>query len=334
MHLLYRDPTTTNGFCMFSNSLFTRTMNNQLNNNESIIPGLTENHFTCIKVKNDNECTTRSRRRGQSHRCSPTLTKAKVYGDGKNFYFCWTATSSCGKQKYYMQATGNIIESTQWNNSPKWWGFECRCSCKAFSEQEKLTIRENYMVNYVCDHLQSALEGSVDPKYCTEVTSAGDQRIPLQDIAIPRRENIPAPSDHKKVTIPGLAEDHFISEFTELICRSHPSATKVQIDSQSGDFDIHWKARGRGDAFYKLRAAGNIVELEKSYGAQQWWGFSVSCNCPNFLRQRHRCDASGWTENYVCQHLGRALESAIDKTYISFDDNSSSVNATFLVDSF
>jgi predicted SprT family Zn-dependent metalloprotease len=233
-----------------------------------------------------------------------------------------------------MQATGNIAESTQqWNNSPKWWGFECRCSCTAFSEQEKRTIRENYMVNYVCDHLQSALEGSVDPtKYCTaEVTSAAaDQRMPLQDIAIPRRINNPPPSDHKKVTIPGLAEDHFMSEF---LCRSQPSATKVQIDSQSGDFDIHWKVRGRGDAFYKLRAAGNIVELEKSDVAQQWWGFSVSCNCPNFLRQRHRCDASGWTENYVCQHLGMALENAIDKTYISYDDDSSSVNATFLVDS-
>ncbi|KAL3929254.1 MAG: hypothetical protein SGBAC_012294 [Bacillariaceae sp.] len=124
-----------------------------------------------------------------------------------------------------------------------------------------------------------------------------------------------------QIIIPGLTRLHFIDDSTWCTCRRAPIVTKADID-KGGEFTVHWQATGEIDdddenECYNLRASGNIKQLEKEDGPQ-WWGFSVSCDCPEFLRQRLRCDTeSGWTQNFVCPHVGRALELARDPERMS-----------------
>ena len=284
------------------------------------IPGLKREHFKC-DVSDEFQ-----------RLCIPTLTKSKVYSDGQSFYFAWTASYG-RKEKYYLQATGNITKGDQWKgNGPKWWGFECRCSCPQFAEQETKTIASNYMEHHVCHHLQIALELCVDLMASKGASSPTSVTAPLppslpappsmeeEETGVFKSRTVsPVRKTHtmEQVIIPRLTRFHFIDDSTRSTCRRAPTVTKAVVDKKGGEFEVRWQATGGSDdddenKCYNLRASGNIKQLEKLEGPQ-WWCFSVSCDCADFLRQRLRCDTeSGWTQNYVCPHLGRALDLARD----------------------
>ncbi|CAJ1963733.1 unnamed protein product [Cylindrotheca closterium] len=299
------------------------------------IPGLKREHFTCDFEEDD-----------EHQLCIPTMTKSKIYSDGQSFYFSWTASYG-RRQKYYLQATGNIAKGDQWkNNGPKWWGFECRCSCPGYAEQEQKTIDSNYMEHHVCHHLQIALELCVDlmankePPSPTSVVERPTTEVDERTLSLPappsmeetivpvtQRESPTKDNEYDaQIIIPGLTRLHFIDDSTRCKCRRAPILKAADIDQKCGEFEVHWQAAGEigdddEDECYNLRASGNIKQLEKVDGPQ-WWGFSVSCDCPEFLRQRLRCDTeSGWTENFVCPHLGRALELATDPEQMKKGNN-------------
>jgi len=154
--------------------------------NGQLTPGLTRKHFV-YNTKDE-----------EDQLCIPTLTKAKVYSEGQIFYFGWTA--SYGKREnYYLQATNNILQCERWKgNSPKWWGFECRCSCPDFAKQKWKTIDSNYMET-ICYHLQIALELCVDLRSRdklsspTSFVSPGRPPLPQQssgEIGIRKRRTV------------------------------------------------------------------------------------------------------------------------------------------------
>lgn len=286
------------------------------------IPGLERDHFT-----RENH-----RRQVASSFRRPTLTKSKVYQDGKTFYFSWTAESH-GEEIYYLQATGNVCDSKNVSYAPKWWGFECRCTCREFQEQESKTVKSNYMKNHVCKHLDSALESSLDPG----ISKSGPIPSYEEDIEAPHlaEENIDSPTRNtdgletkRSLRIPGLTELHFTNDSTRMICSDVPAISRVEIDHEKGDFDVEWVSNGTGGFNYEVHASGNILNLQKKIATPHWWGFTVSCDCPDFHRQRKRCRAKGFSQNFVCQHLGAALTSAIDDEKKDKRVNS---YATFLV---
>jgi hypothetical protein len=318
-----------------------------------MIPGLTRSHFTRKSQISDAPYY-------DNDDGKISLTKAKIYMDGSSFYFCWNVTSSEGyhnkkNKTFYLQATGNIQETEATSSSiqpPKWWGFECRCSCPEFCKiSEKRTIQSNYMVNHVCQHLDEALKGCIEVSefemLTTNENSSSSVNLPknkekglkLDDPMVGRYIALPdSRKDLKTFKIPGLTNHHFIYE---TLPRSHNYvidepycviAQNVEIDNERGNFDVQWRAK---DSY--LRVSGNIKELEKDYhSAPHWWGFTVECSCSDFVRQRRYSRASKWTKNYVCSHLASALTEAIDEQEdydvttddYKFDDNSS-VNATF-----
>ena len=332
----------------------------------AIIPGLTTDHFS-----RENYGSRRSRSDYYSKKNAPKLTKAKVYRDGSSFYFSWNVEATYGEEVFYLQATGNILDSrsSRGYDAPKWWGFECRCSCQEFQEQERKTMGSNFMINYVCQHLESALESSLDDQ-----TSSGV----IETLLVPpeyhnkddMEETLPSLTEERKfrtshpistynvvgkssslsssssccyrkkessLKIPGLTELHFTNDSIRLKCETQPAISRVEIDHGQGDFDVEWVVNGNDGLVYDLRASGNIISLEKPIATPHWWGFTVSCDCPDFQRQRRRCRVSRWTQNFVCQHIGTALENAIISYREEEDDKEDkqqkvlSTYATFLV---
>ena len=241
----------------------------------AFIPGLTSQHFTAGSYKS---CY------------PPLLSLAHVESDGETFQFKWTARGSNG-ETYNLWASGNVLERKRevLHGAREWWGFTCRCSCPNFCKQEHATDTQEpgCQENYVCKHLNAALEGVIDDDASLNV---------LKDY----------------VYIPGLTCDHFING-GRASCHE-PYLTHADVDDDGGQFYLTWEVKSRyEDEHYELWASGNIMLRELPQGNRRWWGFRCGCSCPNFPKQQATTLGCGETDNYVCKHLSAALESVVEE---------------------
>lgn len=241
----------------------------------AFIPGLTSHHFTS---GSHNSCNT------------PVLKSSRIHDDGETFDFEWTVRGSKG-ETYNLWASGNVLERKRdvLYGAREWWGFSCGCSCPNFCKQEHATHTQEpgYQENYVCKHLNAALES---------VTDDGASLNALEEDAF----------------IPGLTSDHFINGGRPA-CHE-PCLTQADIDYDDGEFYLKWEVKASyEDEHYELWASGNIVLRELPQGNRRWWGFRCGCSCPNFATQQANTLACGETENYVCKHLSAALESVVEE---------------------